>query len=150
MRRTRDFELGTQLVAHQSARGVVGEVNAKRVSDPLLDRTEGRKAVWLGQGVLYGLELVRRQGFALASGNVDSEQGGQTTVAVGGEPAPHGIAVNPQEPGNLLARVGLIAGEEIQGVEALGRMPFLDALAFNSSADSLIMGTGWRIARSNQ
>ena len=82
------------------------------------------------EGVLQGLQLVGRQRLALAGGDVDREQGGQATVAVGGELAPHGIAVDTKQPGDRLARVRLFAGEEQQRVEAgaLGRMPFLSKL----------------------
>lgn len=94
MRRARSSKFRAQLVAYKFARRSVREVNVGGVGNPPLDRPEGSKALWRGQSVLQGLHLGRRQGFALASGNVDCEQGKQAAIAVGGEPAPHGIVID--------------------------------------------------------
>jgi hypothetical protein len=84
----------------------------------------------LRESVLQGVELGRRQRFALAGGDVDLQQRGQATVAVGGEPAPDRIAVDTQQRSDFLPRVRLVAREEIQRMEACapGRMPFLGQL----------------------
>lgn len=131
MRRPRNLELRAELVAHQLARGIVGELDAELSRDPLLDRPEAPKAVGLGQGLLQGLELVRRQGFALASRHIDREQRGQATLTIGREPASHGIAIHAEQRRDLLARVRLVAGEEVERVQAgaLGGMPFLAELS---------------------
>lgn len=52
MRWTRHLEFRAELVAYEFARGVVRKLDAKGVGDPLLDRTEGGKALRLGQGML--------------------------------------------------------------------------------------------------
>jgi hypothetical protein len=110
----RDLELG----ADDRVEGVTVDIQVVSPLDPLLQGFTGGKASGLPERLCHGGQHVRNERQELAGRHVQRQQGIQAARCIDGEPVTDSMAMDTQELGHILARVGLTAGQEIEHLEA--------------------------------
>jgi hypothetical protein len=97
-----------QAIAHQFLPGFIGERYVICLPQPLPDGLVAGTAWGLGEALPERLLGGLGQPWAFARGLGHGQQRWETSTRLGGQPAPHGLAVAPQQWRHRLAGAGLL------------------------------------------
>ena len=86
---------------HQVVDDIIFQAHAEGVVNPLLDFTIGGEAVRVGKASAELLNLERGEGRSFTFRDIQVEQGRESALVIGGEPAGNGVARNAKDVGKL-------------------------------------------------
>jgi hypothetical protein len=102
---------------------MVVDIQVIALPDPLPQGFIGSKAGRLPERLLKGGQYVWAERQGLARWHVEVQQGLQATRGIAREPMADGIAVDTQQLGHILARLGLPAGQQVEHLQPCSFTP---------------------------
>jgi hypothetical protein len=102
------LQFGVQAIAHQCMHRFLGNRHVICLPPPWPDGLVAGKALGLGEALPERLLCSPGQERALARGLGNGQQRRDTPTRIGGQSAPHGMAMDPQHWRHLLAGAGLL------------------------------------------
>jgi hypothetical protein len=102
------LQCGAQAIAHQARPRFVGKGPPIFLPQPLPDGLRAGNALGLGSTVAAGLPPRLGQERRFPRGLGDRQPPGHAPLRIRRQPAPHGVAIAPEQAGHLAAGAGLL------------------------------------------